>query len=250
MTTPATPLAAARAAFERGDHETVVRLVSELLDARPGDDAAHELRARSELALGRTAEAERDAEDAVRLDPDEIRYRELLAQVLAAAGAHHDAATEYRRLARNDPRQRDWALAEAGERLNAAEGDEAVDAARRAVRLDRGDASAQLALATALVRTGDAAGAMAAAAAAQQLAPDDLHVRETAADARWLAGDSGGAFLEFSELAKRLSGSARDRVVEKARRLYRSRAGSGGRLVAGWPSLFRLALRNGWLHIR
>ena len=146
MTTPTTALAEARAAFERGDHETVVRLVTGLLDERPGDDAAHELRARAELALGRTADAERDAQDAVRLDPEEIRYRELLAQVLASAGAHHDAATEYGRLARNDPRQREWALAEAGERLSAAEGDEAVEAARRAVRLDRGDASAQLAL--------------------------------------------------------------------------------------------------------
>jgi len=138
---PSRSLADARAAFERGDHEQVVQLVSALLDQRPGDDAAHELRARAALALGRTADAERDAQDAVRLDPDEIRYRELLAQVLAAEGAHHDAATEYGRLARNDPRQRDWALAEAGERLSAAEGQEAVDAARRAVRLDPAERS-------------------------------------------------------------------------------------------------------------
>ncbi|HEY7527366.1 MAG TPA: tetratricopeptide repeat protein [Candidatus Limnocylindria bacterium] len=249
MTTP-TALAAARAAFERGDHEAAVRLVTQLLDERPGDDAAHELRARAELALGRTAEAERDAQDAVRLDPEEIRYRELLAQVLAAGGAHHDAATEYRRLARNDPRQRDWALAEAGERLSAAEADEAVEAARRAVRLDRADPSAQVALARALVRTGDAAGAMAASAAALQLAPDDPAAREAAADASWLTGNAAGALAAFRDLAARSPGAERTRLTDKARRLYRSRAGALGRFVAAWPWLFGLALRNGWLHIR
>ena len=92
----------------------VLRLTDALLADRPGDDAAHELRARALLALGRIDEAEQHAADAVRLDPDEIRYRELLAQVLAARGAHRDAAAEYGRLARNDPRQREWLLAEAG----------------------------------------------------------------------------------------------------------------------------------------
>ena len=48
--------------------------------------------ARALLALGRLDEAERHAQDAVRLDPEEVRYRELLAQVLSAGGAHRDAA--------------------------------------------------------------------------------------------------------------------------------------------------------------
>ena len=111
--------------------------------------------------MGRTEEngAEQHAADAVRLDPDEIRYRELMAQVLAARGAHRDAAVEYGRLARNDPRQRDWLLAEAGERLDAAQAGRAADAARAAVRLDPADAEAQLTLATTLARLGDGAGA-------------------------------------------------------------------------------------------
>jgi predicted Zn-dependent protease len=244
------PLADARAAFERGDHEEVLRRVTALLVERPGDDAAHELRARAALALGRIADAERDAQDAVRLDPDEIRYRELLAQVLAAGGAHRDAAVEYGRLARNDPRQRDWALAEAGERLSAAEGPQAIEAARRAVRLDPADAAAQLALAMALVRTGDAAAALPVAAAALRLAPDDHRAQETMADAQWLTGDAASGFSGFRLLATRLDGGERRRVVEKARRLYRLRAGFGGRLLAAWPWLFEVALRNDWLHIR
>ncbi|MGH2457186.1 MAG: tetratricopeptide repeat protein, partial [Candidatus Limnocylindria bacterium] len=109
-----------QAALDRRDHAEVLRLTDAILGERPGDDAAHELRARALLALGRSEEAERHAADAVRLDPDEIRYRELLAQILAARGAHRDAAAEYGRLARNDPRQQAWMVAEAGERLDAA----------------------------------------------------------------------------------------------------------------------------------
>ena len=76
-------------------------------------------------------EAEQHADDAVRLDPEEIRYRELLAQVLAAGGAHREAAEEFNRLARNDPRQSGWTLAEAEERLGAAQPGMGVEAARQ-----------------------------------------------------------------------------------------------------------------------
>ena len=117
----ATTLDEVVAAHERGDHELVLRLTDARLAQRPGDDAAHEYRARAFLALGRPDEAERHAADAVRLDPDEIRYRELLAQTLSASGAHRDAAAEYGRLAANDPRQTTWTVAEAEERLGAAQ---------------------------------------------------------------------------------------------------------------------------------
>jgi predicted Zn-dependent protease len=137
-------LASVQSALERGDHEEVLRLTDAILAERPGDDAAHEMRARALLALGRADEAQRHAADAVRLDPEEIRYRELMAEVLSAGGAHRDAAVEYGRLARNDPRQRAWILAEAGERLDADQAARAADAARRAVRLDPADAEAQL----------------------------------------------------------------------------------------------------------
>jgi predicted Zn-dependent protease len=237
-------------ALDRGDHTAVLKLTDEILASRPGDDAAHELRARSLLALGRVDEAERHVTDAVRLDPDEIRYRELLAQVLAANGAHRDAAVEYGRLARNDPRQRDWVLAEAGELLSAAEADDAVDAARRAVRLDAADPAAQLALARALTRVGEAHGALAAATIASQLLPDDARARETLADARWLTQQDAAAFAMFRALAGSLTGADRERVIAKARALYRQHAGTVGRLLASWPWLFRLALQAGWISIR
>ncbi|HEX7197375.1 MAG TPA: tetratricopeptide repeat protein, partial [Candidatus Limnocylindria bacterium] len=67
-----TSLAEVPRALEREDHDTVLRLTGELLAERPGDDALHEYRARALLALGRLDEAERHAQDAVRLDPDEI----------------------------------------------------------------------------------------------------------------------------------------------------------------------------------
>jgi len=242
-------LSSVEAAFERGDHDEVLRLTQAILGERPGEDAAHEFRARSLLAMGRAEEAERHADDAVRLDPEEIRYRELLAQVLAARGSHRDAADEYERLARNDPRQPAWVVAEAAERLDAAQAMEAVEAARRAVRLDPRNAAAQLALAQGLARTGDARGALQAAGKAVELLPGDPAAREALADARWLAGQDGAAFSDFRALAAELTGSARARVVGKARSLYRRRVGFIGRLVAGLPWLFDVALRNGWVQV-
>ena len=243
-------LAAVAAALERGDHELVLRQTDLVLAERPGDDAAHEYRARALLALGRLGEAERHANDAVRLDPDEIRYRELLARILSEAGAHRDAAVEFGRLARNDPRQATWTVAEARERIGAAQPAMGVEAARRAVRLDPANAAAQVALAQALVRTGDARGAFQAATRATELLPGDPEVREALADAHWLADEDAAAFAEFRALADELGGADRERVVAKARTLYGQHAGPIGRLVAGIGPVFELAFRRGWLRVR
>jgi tetratricopeptide (TPR) repeat protein len=238
-----------REAHERGDHELVLRLTDAVVAGRPGDDAAHEFRARAFLALGRPDEAERHAAAAVRLDPEEIRYRELMAQILSAAGAHRDAATEYGRLARNDPRETTWTVAEAQERLGAAQPAMGVEAARRAVRLAPRNGRAQLALSQALARTGDVRGAFGAAAAAVELLPDDPAAREALADAHWLADEDAAAFAEFRSLARELHGRGRERVVRKARTLYRQRAGWGGRLLAAIGPAFALALERGWLRV-
>lgn len=238
-----------QAAHDRGDHEAVLHLTDAILAERPGDDAAHEFRARSLLALDRLEEAERHAHDAVRLDPDEIRYRELLADVLSQAGAHREAAAEFGRLARNDPRQARWTLAEAEERLGAAQPGMSVDAARRAVRLNPGDGRAQLTLSQALARTGDARGAFQAAARSVELLPGDPNAREAMADARWLSDADADAFEGFRELAGELSGTDRARVISKARRLWRQHAGWLGRLVAGIGPAFDVAFRRGWIRI-
>ncbi|HEX2765745.1 MAG TPA: tetratricopeptide repeat protein [Candidatus Limnocylindria bacterium] len=238
-----------RAAFDAGDHERVLQLTAALLAERPGDDAAHEYRARALLALGRPEEAEKHAADAVRLDPEEVRYRELLAQILSASGAHRDAAAEYSRLARNDPRQTTWDVAEAEERLGAAQPGLSVEAARRAVRLAPDDGRAQLALAHALARTGDARGAYQAATLATQLLPGDPAAREALADAQWLVDEDAAAFREFRALADELDPEGRRRVLAKARTLYRQRAGWLGRLIAGIPPLFDFAFRRGWLSV-
>ncbi|HEX2193412.1 MAG TPA: tetratricopeptide repeat protein [Candidatus Limnocylindria bacterium] len=243
-------LASVQAALDRADHEEVLRLTDAILAERPGDDAAHELRARALLALGRTDEAQQHAADAVRLDPDEVRYRELMAEVLSAEGAHREAATEYARLARGDPRQRAWTLAEAGERLDADEAARAADAARRAVRLNPSDFDAQLALARALLRTGEPGGALRAAATAAELQPEDAQAREALADAEWLSNRDAAAFAQFRRLAQELSGASRDRVVAKARALYAQHAGLGGRIVLAIPGLFEAALERGWLNVR
>ncbi len=244
------PLASVQAALERDEHDEVLRLTDAILAERPGDDAAHELRARALLALDRFDEAEGHAADAVRLDPDEIRYRELMAEVLSAKGAHRDAAAEYARLARDDPRQRAWTLAEAEERLDADQAGQAADAARRAVRLDPADAEAQLTLARALLREGNGPGALRAATALAELRPGEAATRETLADARWLADRDASAFAEFRALAGELSGADRDRVLAKARALYAQHAGFWGRLALAVPGLFPLALERGWLEVR
>lgn len=238
-----------RGAQERGEHETVLRLTDAVLAEHPGDDAAHEYRARAFLALGRPDQAERHAADAVRLDPEEIRYRELLAQVLSAEGAHRDAAAEYGRLARNDPRQTTWTVAEAEERLGAAQPGMGVDAARRAARLAPENGRAQLALAQALARTGDARGAYQAARRAAALLPGDLEAREALADAHWLANEDAAAFEEYRALSAELDEPRRRRVVEKARALYRQHAGLPGRLLAGVPFLFAFGFGRGWIRI-
>lgn len=238
-----------RSALERGEHQQVLAVTDAILAERPGDDSAHEMRARAQLALGRLDEAERHAKDALRLDPDEIRYQELLAEILSARGAHRDAAGEYARLARNDPRQRAWTLAEAGERLEAADEAGAIEAARRAVRLDPDDAAAQLTLARGLTRAGDAAGALQAATRAAELLPEDAEVRETHADARWLAGDEAGAFNELRALALELRGADQARAVAKARAIYVAHAEGFGRLLLKVPPLFRIALLRGWAQV-
>jgi predicted Zn-dependent protease len=241
------PLEALTAAAAWGDHEEVVRLATAILADQPGTDIAHELRARAQLALGRVAEAEADAQAAVRLDPDEVRYRELLAEVLAAAGAHREAAEEYGRLARLDPRQPAWIRAEAAERLAAggAESEEAVSAARQALRLDPGDVAAQVTLARGLLRAGQATPALTAAERAVALAPGDPGAGETLADALWLAGDEAAALDAYAGLARGPDRELSRRAVDKARSLYRSRAGLGGRLLAAIGPLFAVALRAG-----
>lgn len=238
-----------QAAAGRGDHDEVLRLSAARLAEVPGDDASHELRARSLLALGRLEEAEREADDAVRLDPEEIRYRELLAEILSARGAHRDAATEFGELARNDPRQADWTLAEARERLDAAQPGMGAEAARRAVKLDPRNGRAQLELSRALARTGDAAGALTAAGAALRLLGGLPEAREALADAEWLADQDEAAFGQFRALAGELHERDRERVIGKARTLYRQHAGWLGRLLAAVPPLFDLAFRNGWLKV-
>jgi predicted Zn-dependent protease len=238
-----------QAALERGDHAAVLAATDARLAGHPGDDAAHELRARALLALGRVEEAERHAADAVRLDPEEIRYRELLAQVLAAGGAHREAAEEFGRLARNDPRQGEWTLAEAEQRLGAAQHGLSVEAAQRAVRLDPRNGQAQLTLSQALARTGDGQGALRSAGAALRLLGGHPDAREALADARWLIGEDAAAFADYRGLAAELEHDSRRRVTTKARTLYRQRAGTLGRLLASIGPLWEVAFRAGWLHV-
>ena len=242
-------LAAVADALERGDHELVLRQTDAILAERPGDDAAHEYRARALLALGRLEEAERHANDAVRLDPDEIRYRELLAGILSVEGAHRDAAAEFGRLARNDPHQASWTVAEARERIDASQPDMGVEAARRAVRLEPTNGEAQVTLSQALARTGDGRGALQSAARASQLLPGVPAAREALADAHWLTNDDAAAFAEFRALAGELRGADRQRVVAKARSLYRQHAGPFGRLLVAIGPAFELAFSRGWLRV-
>ena len=234
---------------EHDDPEQVVAAASQRIAERPGDDAAHEARARALLKVGRLEEAEADAMDAVRLDPDEVRYRELLAEIQSRRGEHADAAAEYARLARRDPGQLAWTVAEAEERIEGSDAAKGVEAARRAVRLDPHSFDAQLALARGLIHLGDAAGALPAAKRASDLRPTDPAGRETLADAVWLAGRPAAAFHEFRALAQELGGDDARRVVGKARALYRAQAGPIGRLVAALPGPFAIALRRGWISV-
>jgi tetratricopeptide (TPR) repeat protein len=238
------------AANERGDHAAVIAATTTRLAERPGDDAAHAERARALLALGRLDEAEQDAADAVRLDPDEIRYRELLAEIRSRRGEHADAAAEYARLARNDPGQVAWTVAEAAERLESADAASGVEAARRALRLEPRNFDAQLTLARGLVRLGAPGDALNAAGRAAELRPGDAAAREALADALWLAERRGDAFHILRELARELDDADRARVTAKARAVYGERASWLGRLLVAIPPIFAAAFRRGWVELR
>jgi hypothetical protein len=68
-------------------------------------------------------------------------------------------------------------------------------------------------------------------------------------DALWLAAREAAAFDQFVGLSAELSGGDRDRVLAKARSLYRQRAGWLGRWLASSASVFAFALRRGWLRV-
>ena len=140
-------------------------------------------------------------------------------------------------------------MAEAQERLGAAQPAMGVEAALRAVKLDPQNGRAQLALAQALARTGDARGALQAATRATELLHGDTAAREALADAHWLADEDASAFAEFRALAGELGGADRHRVFAKARALYRQHAGWVGRLVAAIGPVFDLAFSRGWLRV-
>lgn len=80
--------------------------------------------------------------------------------------------------------------------------------------------------------------------------PGSLEAREALADAHWLADDDGAAFAEFRSLADELDGAERERVIGKARFLYRQHAGALGRVLASIGPLFALAFGRGWLSVR
>lgn len=218
---------------------------------RPGDDSAHEARARALVAIGRLDEAELEAQSAVRLDPDEVRYRELLAEILSARGSHRDAAAEYLRLAVRDPRQASWIRAVAVERMAGGEAGQAAEAARAALRLDAGDGVAALTLTRALVELGIARQALVAAARLAELLPGDPDAREAWADAHALAGEGTAAFAEYAALMTDLSPAdpRRRRVEARARALYGADPSRRRRWLAALPWLFGALFRAGRLRL-
>ena len=77
------------------------------------------------------------------------------------------------------------------------------------------------------------------------LLPGDLAARAVEADALWLAGHEGRALSAYAALAR---DGHRD-AVERARALYRSRAGTTGRALAAMRPLFAAMLRTGRLRL-
>ena len=120
-----------------------------------------------------------------------------------AEGAHRDAAAEFGRLARNDPRQTSLdgrGGAGATGRLTAGDG-RRRGAARGSARA--AERAAQLALSQALARTGDARGAFQAAVPRRASCAGLPEAREALADAHWLSNDGRSRLRRVPRLGRR-----------------------------------------------
>ena len=210
------------------------------------DDAAHEYRARAFLALGRLPEAEEHAQAAVRLDPDEIRYGGLLAQVLSAEGAPR-CRGRVGRLARNDPRETAWTIArrprsgsersQPGMGVDTGSPGSAAGAGRRPRPAGAGAGPGPTGDARGVSRAQPRPGCFPTTRLAARPRPMPLARRRRTAPRststpRWPAG---------------FAAPDRERVARKARTLHRRPRLARGRALAAIGPAFDLALRNGWV---
>lgn len=175
-------------------------------DAEAGDDASARasamqaaniphLRPEASLLLARLAsddtEAVRWTQEAVRLAPDEWRYRSMLAAALANVGRHGDAIAQAEagvEMAPQDPDTQAWALTALGYALAASPGQRkhGVEVMRRAAALDPTDPAIAHYLAFAQFQAGQRAGAIETALRVLRVTPTERSLPLLSATALFL----------------------------------------------------------------
>ena len=221
------------------------------LAERPGDDAAHELRARALLALGRLEEAEAARPwTPCASTPTRSATASCWPRSCRARGEHRDAAAEYRAWRAAIPAPEWLTVAEAGERLEAPR--RRRRASRRPERRSgstRGNGRAQLALAQGLVHLATrAAPTRPRRARCDLLRPTAPRAKRSRTRAGWRGTRRGVRRLPRPGPR---AGGRRLHAGWSTRRaaLYRPGAGWLGRLVTWLPFCFAVAFRRGWLTV-
>jgi tetratricopeptide (TPR) repeat protein len=137
-----------------GRSEEADRLAQRATDLAPDDAMAHAQRGATAEAAGRIEEAIREYKQAIELDPDSLEAHFGLADVLASQGKYEEAVREYHEALRVNSRQ-SAVLCNLGTALEAlGRIDEAAAALRRAIEIKPGDGASHYNLGNLFRRVG------------------------------------------------------------------------------------------------
>jgi Flp pilus assembly protein TadD/4-amino-4-deoxy-L-arabinose transferase-like glycosyltransferase len=181
-------------AFEStGRTADAIREYEAALELEPDTAMAHSNLSMLLLARGDRAAAEGHAREAVRLAPGMAEARNNLGTALAAAGRDGEALANFERAVSLDPARAEFQVNLGSALARAGRGAEASTHLIEAVRLDPANSGAQNNLGILLASQGDVAGALDHFAIAARLAPEDPGIAANLARARAEVARAGRA---------------------------------------------------------
>jgi len=169
-----------------------------LVATAPDSARAHQVRARSHEAAGRTAEAEAEYEAALAAGPESAEVLVALGELKRASQSLDEAASYYERALRLAPSSYDALYGLGACRSFQRRHDEAADLLRRAVAVSPRSATARLALGISLLQTGKAADAVPELREAARLEPKMRQAHYQLGRAYQSLGRAADAQAEFA----------------------------------------------------